>query len=511
MQIFGLHFDHPYLRCATVEIRRNKTLVHSVKNIAPDNVKQLYISERREPIATGLSTLVRPLDFKITSLKHIELGLPFQIETLTHLSLEELAYAAQIRPHKTGAEATVFLTSKESLRQLLAKCNDLSVEPDIVTAMPEALFRFSQFKYPALQSGFLIDLGSQEWTCVWMEKGEIKKSFTIQNGIESLLQALWEDRKKILLPKEVKGVAKQIDLLQLKPLLNPKLSEQLVELRNKLSSTLFSFQQAGGVKPVLFTGRVDAFGNLSKYLLEINPDLSLFDVPMPIHYEESKCAMAIGFALAGASKESKKVQFLKREFTPKKAWRKAGFWGIGLCFLSLSLSAGLIYFGSNYLLEIRKELADSLKRTLERTDKKLGANVFAEGLDVGINRAFEVIQKYDIESPYLLTAPTVSEVISWISTHPLFEALKIAGDPIDIFDLNYHLTSYPRIGNLRDPYAAKVEIEFRTKNPTTARKFHEVLLQGDALIDANQEISWESLPDSYRTSFYLKNRQPYVP
>lgn len=506
MQILGLHFDQPYLRCAAVEIRRNKAIIQSLKSLTPDNVKQLYISERREPIATGLYTLVRHLDFKITSLKLIELGLPFQIETLTHLSLEELAYAAQIRLHKTGAESTVFLTSKESLKNLLSKCSDLSVEPDIVTATPEALVRFSQFKYPSLQSAFLVDLGSQEWTCVWMEKGEVKKSFTVQNGIESLLFALWEDRKKVLFPKEVKGVAKQIDLLHLKPLLNPKLSEQLIELRNSLSGVLFSFQQTGGVKPVLFTGRVDAFGNLSKYLLETTSDLCLFEAPTSLNFEESKCAMAIGFALAGSSKESMRVQFLKREFTTKKAWRKAGLWGIGLSLASLCLSVALIYFGNRHFLNIRKEMADALKKTIERTDKKLGNELFSDGLDIGITKAFQVIQKYDIESPYLLTAPTVSEVISWISTHPLQGTI----DPLDILDLNYHLVSYPRIGNLRDPYTAKVELEFRAKSPTIARKFHEALLQGDSLVDPNQEISWESLSDSYRTTFYLKNRQPYV-
>ncbi len=426
------------------------------------------------------------------------------------MSLEELTYATQIHLHKTGAESTIFLTSKESLKSLLKKWSDLSVEPDFVTASPEALVRFAQFKYPALSSAFLVDLGSQEWTCAWMEKGEIKKSFTVQDGIESLLFALWEDRKKSLFPKEIKGIAKQIDLLQLKSHLNPKLSEQLIELRNKLNGVLFSFQQAGGVKPVFFTGRTDAFGNLSKYLLEITSDLSEFESPIPLNFEEAKCAMAIGFALSRSVKESMKVQFLKGEFTTKKAWRKSGYWGSGLTLASLLLSAALVYCGNRHFLGIREEMAGALKKTIERTDKNLGASLFTDGINTGIGRAFQSIQKYDIESPYLLSSPSVSEAITWISSHPLLEALQTAGDPLEILNLNYHLVSFPRIGALRDPYTAKMELEFRVKSPMSARKFHEALLQGDALVDPNQEISWESLSNSYRTSFYLKNRQPYV-
>ena len=56
---------------------------------------------------------------------------------------------------------------------------------------------------------------------------EIQRSHSIPGGIESLLSALWEDRKKILLQKEIEGIAKQIDLLQLKPHLTPHIAEKV--------------------------------------------------------------------------------------------------------------------------------------------------------------------------------------------------------------------------------------------------------------------------------------------
>ena len=63
---------------------------------------------------------------------------------------------------------------------------------------------------------------------------------------------------------------------------------------------------------------------------------------------------------------------------------------------------------------------------------------------------------------------------------------------------------------INEPYLAKIELEFQVNSPMTARKFHEYLLQGeDPIIQTKKEISWESLSDSYRTSFYLKNRPAY--
>ena len=55
------------------------------------------------------------------------------------------------------------------------------------------------------------------------------------------------------------------------------------------------------------------------------------------------------------------------------------------------------------------------------------------------------------------------------------------------------------------PYSVKVELGFKVGSPVHARKFHEMLLQGNGLVDASQEIAWEVLPDRYRASFYLKN------
>ncbi len=124
--------------------------------------------------------------------------------------------------------------------------------------------------------------------------------------------------------------------------------------------------------------------------------------------------------------------------------------------------------------------------------------------------ALRAIQKYDKEASFLLQSPTVSEVLAWVSGNSLFTDLAKAGDPVDVVDLKYKLVSFPRIGHVRDPYQAKVELQFRLKHSMSARKLHEEILRGDEFIDSSQEITWEAVNDRYHVSFYLKNRAPYV-
>ena len=129
----------------------------------------------------------------------------------------------------------------------------------------------------------------------------------------------------------------------------------------------------------------------------------------------------------------------------------------------------------------------------------------------GIDAWTSAIEKNNKEYPYILQAPRVSEVLSWLSSHSLLRESYEEGDPIDVKDLRYQLVSYPKIDHPKEPYLAKVEIEFKFESAMNARKFHEALRKGDDLVNPNLEISWDALSDGYRTSFFLKNRSPHVP
>ena len=502
MRRLGLYLDPPYLSLGVVETRGKRVIIHSIKSLIPltaENVKQLYIRETPHHVAVAIPTLVRTLHLTVSSPKQIARILPFQVESISSLPSQDIAYTTLLHPAKSGPEATIFLTSKEFLKKNLIDWSNYGLVPDLVCATFSALNNFSLHFIPTLSSLFIIDLGSQKWNCVWMENNKIKKGFTIEFGIENLLAALWEDVKKVLFSKEIEGVASQMNLLQFKPHSHPHLSKKLEEARNSLANVLYSFQKESGPKPVFFTGRIDAFMNFREYLLEPIPDLSLWQSE-DISLDAQKGAIAIGSAL------ERKTQFLTGEFTPRKTWEKTGIWSVLLMLFSITISISLI-LGSRKKLESEKEtLASSFKEILLQSDKNLADSLFVADLEKGLEEAAFAIQKYDKETPYILQTSNVTELLGWLSSHPLLQALQKSNDPIEIRDVKYQLISFPHIDAMQEKYRAKVELEFSSKSSMNARKFHEALLQGDEFVNEQEELTWDSSGDIYRTSFFLNNK-----
>ncbi len=152
-----------------------------------------------------------------------------------------------------------------------------------------------------------------------------------------------------------------------------------------------------------------------------------------------------------------------------------GLFALSLLGLSLFLSLALIWFGAQYS-HVEKEKMVSLDQLVEE------------------------IEENSKQYPYISKAPKVTEVFSWLSSHPLLEELKKENDPIELRELELQL--------VESPSQIKAEIEFAFKSMMSARKFHEALREGDDFVDPNLEITWDVLNDGYRASFYLKNRSP---
>jgi hypothetical protein len=510
MKILGLHCDYPFIRWAVVELHGKKCELQSLKSVLPEDVKQLYKEQPKDLVATGMTALVRHLDFKISSSKKIEKGLPFQIESLTSLPSDQVVYCSNITPIKGGADVTIFLASKESLVAHLNDWKQLTVIPDLVSSTSQGLLRFTQFRCPNFSSGFIVYLGSKETTCVCFEEGAVKKAFVIDEGVETFISLLGEDLEKALFENEEQSVAKQIDLLHLKAHLNPLFSDKLEQFSKKLSGVLYSLQNSSGQTRVLFTGRTDAFVNTCPFLLKNTPEFELFCPELPLNHDELNSAIAIGLAIEATSKSKNKIQFLQGDFTPSRQWKKAGRNALIFLALSCALSLGLGLYVHKQLGEGKAILVNQLAQIVSQVDSPLASTLYAEGLEFGVAQAMHMLKKYDKEALFLLQAPTVSEVLAWISNNAMFTSLAKQGDPFDLIHLQYHLVSFPKIGHMRDPYQAKVELQFRLKHSMSARNLHEELLRGDHLVDSSQEIIWEPFNDGYQATFYLKNRVPHV-
>lgn len=515
MQTLALQIDRPFLRAALIQKGRLGFKICALKSTPltePENVKLLYKLRFKGRLVSGLSSkevMLRPMDLNIGKTRHIETALGFQSEGITHLNpADVISIPHSIKKSAGKVKALLFSASRIGLKSHLEEFAKLNVDLDCVSSNSLALIHFIRWKAPDLPDAFLVDLGSSEWTCVLMEGGELKKSHALGSGTEALLTAFWEDRKKILLPKEVEGVAKQIDLLQIKPHLNPLFSEKLAQIRQELAKAIFSFSRFSNQKPVVFTGQIDAFGHLKEFLMDGFKETVSKEVGEMIDLEEKKYAIPIGLGLEQAGRP---LQLLSQEFFPKKNWRRAGGYGLFLLFLSLCLSSLLLCIGLNRISARKAQMVESVQENLSLWDPQL-KNTLLQNEEIALKAWIDGVEKYNKEYPYILDVPRAAIVLSWLSQHPLLLEFKMENDPLEVKNLRYQLVEYPKIGSLQNRYRAKVDLQFKVKSPMSARRFHEALLQGDEIVDPNSEVSWEALTGSYRASFFLNSTKvPYVP
>lgn len=518
MEFIGIQIDKPYLRVAVIDKSRRGIEIRALKSALLtdcEDVKQLYRESKKGRMGTGLSSkdfLIRPLEVKASESKHLEEAISFQSEATSHIDPAEILTVPLIKKKREGStEALLFNASREALKTHLSEMEAIGIDPDTVSSFCSALCRFVQWKIPALQDAFIIDLGSCEWTCVWMEQGQLRRSHAISGGIEILLSSLWEDRKKILLQKEIEGVAKQIDLLQMKSHLNPHLSEKINEMRLELAKVLCSFHREAENKPLIFTGRIDAFGHFREFLVESFKDAICSECKGAMTPDEQKYAVSIGLAMESAS--AAPLQFRRDEFFPGKYWKRLAQNALILLTSSVCASAAIYNFASKETQSRKKEMIQFLGSSLDRWDPQLKKKIFEASVNEEeiLEKWIHSVESHNKEYGYIPQSPKAAEFLSWLSAHPVIQSLKTEGDPIDIREIRYQLVQHPSLNSPQEPYLVKVELEFKVKEATHARKFHEALLKGDERVDPNLEITWEALSETYRTSFHLKNRSPHVP
>lgn len=486
MKIIGVHLDPPFLQVCLLSNKRGKQEILMLKATpayALDDVKQLYKKNFRGKIVSSLSAnhfLIKSIELPPIKGKYREKAIAFQADTLSYLSPEEvITVPLQI----TQSEALLVTVSKEAIQNHLSQLKNIEIDPDAIHTTTSALYHFIRWKASDLNDLFLVDIGAQATTCLWIEKGGIKKTTCIPIGTEALIAALFSDRKKVLLRKEIEGAAKQIDLLLLKPGLNPHLTTVLNELRQEIGRTYFSFL-GEEERPFIVTGKLDVFIHLKQFLVK-NPEARLSK-------EEELFAIAIGTALEQTHPDS--TQLRQAEFFPEKNWRRLGVYASFLFALSFTLSVFLIGLGVWFSGIKKKSMAEHVPSEIQGD------------IEERIDKWVASIEAHQKEYPYIMQAPKASEFLAWLSSYPVLQKIKSEGDPIHFKDIHYELIKFPKIASLKEPYLAKVEIKFKFKNSLNARRFHEALRNETSYIDLSKELSWETSSDSYKASFFLKNK-----
>lgn len=496
MDLLSLHFDGPLLRGALLRKRRDRFEILSLKT-APRRFPEPVLSlrnRRRASLVTGLSNrhvLVRSLPTDLGKNRHWETALRFQAETQSPFSSEDVLHVPLLVKRETGGAALLYTASKEALSSLLKEMGQMGVDPDRVTSHATGLVRYALWKFPLLSEAYLIDLGSEETTAVWMEKGEVKKSFCLDRGIEPLLFAFWSDQKRILLEADAEEAAKRLNVLRYASHNFPQFTESLFSFRKELLKILLSFSEKG---PVLFTGRTDAFHQLCPFLLEGLKEATLLPVAQGGSEEERKYALAIGMGLDTS------LQLRQGSFFPPKIWRLRGIAAAASIAASLLLTLGLFGWGKAALREREALLEKKIGKEAALWELS-GENLFSQWK--------EAVDSFSEEPPYLLPAPKVSEILAHLTQDPLFQQLALEGDPLEIQSLRVRLLELPRPPSWEKTYKTEVDLSFSVQNPMNARRIHEFLLKNGDWISQEEEIVWEAGEHGYRALFYVKNRSSH--
>lgn len=475
MDTLGIYLDAPFKKEATLKKKGSTIRIVSLKTSKENEVS----------ITRSKSFIVSVLSAKDAFLKSAKLpakvgsnfksALKFKFESSTVLPLDEFITSILIKKGKSEIEADFYAVSKKALKEHINALSSIKLEPNQLTIVPKALSNFINWKFPDLKSAILIDIASTETHVILVEEGKLKKFHQVPVGVETLKEALYEDRKRFFLKSEIEGAAKQIDLLAIKPKINPNLATALNDLHDGVFKIIYSFSQ-NEKTPHIITGRLDAFKHLQELIIGKNPTM------YPLSIEEQTYAVSIGSALEKYQKEP--LSFLKDIFFSNKMWKKMGLFGFILLSFSLILSSMFFYFATKLEKEKKIALTNELSSITSSSMVDLDA---------------WIVNQENIKASILPSKKGVkfSEFVAWLSRKQ---------NDVDIIDLQFKNVSFPKLETPQTSLVTKVDITFKATSNTQARQFHDQIMKDAVMVDSAKEVRLEHLKDSYSLSFYLKGK-----
>ncbi len=464
MQAIGIDLDSDTINFATLDLKDGLINLQSIdiEQSNSSNVKPLYIARKKK---RKNALIVSGLDAKDVLIKtsFIKSNKPLskkaeklQLESLTSLDAKSIIYAAY--HHQEAKKLKFFITKKVLLKKHLDRLSHINIDPDHVTSNSKALFRFIKYISEKTTTCVICHIGSNKTTCVYIKNNEILSNHVIKMGNNH---------------------------------------EKLGNLKEQINNTYNSFLQKEDEKnvPILITGIIN---NEHLYPLYAKKISISSEIEALLKY-----AISIGLCLDALQQDCYSLQFRKEEFTNTHLLQKIGKKGIifSLLFLFFTLC---FYFSSEYFLDKKENTLSLQLNHIIKTDHKLlnqPISIDYLNLDEKIEAFEKKLNKETKEFPYFLLNPKVTEVLYWLNNHSFLTNAEI-------ISFKYELEKYPTIFTEKEPYIAKIELEFKPTNPQEARQFHESILKSEGYADGTKTVNWDIYQDIYKTSFYLKNKTP---
>ena len=493
MQAIGIYLDDDEWKAAHLKSDKKK---FQIQELVARDVKSFYTAwpQKKKPaLISGLDAweiFLRPLHLELKSLRQINAVLPFQIESLLPHPLEELLlFPVQNKKEKTGSQLSIFATKKALLLEHLEKLKNHDLDPIAVSCTATALFRFARRYFPDEPSLFVFHLGKKRSQCIAIEEGHLCYAHSHSLGISQLLEEAKKDLKN-------SDSLLTLDLTALNTKSLPNLSSLVAQWEKEIDRLLcFLAKKCPNISKIVITGDGDHFFRWRELFNKALPS-HLTLLSLDASQDVGRYAIPIGLALDHLSQDRFSIQWRSGDSThpsiaKKRRTHLLTYLGSSLLLTLFTWIAGLA-FVHHKEAKIKEQLRSSLGSQMEGKDLSQAVEDWGNSLE-----------KKKISFPFFLSAPKVSEVLAWLSTHP---KLINTSEQFEVKNFRYNLIKCAHIGAKNEGYEAKVELEFTTNSPRLAREFHDALLAGDQIVNPKKEIKWQVQQNSYHTAFFLNSQ-----
>ncbi len=470
-------------------------------------VKQLYMhtplfSKKDFLLSTALpaeDVLLRNLTLPIPKRKKALAALPFQLENAIPFPLSDAIVAASLFPQeKKGFSICAFTAEKKRFHF------PDGLDPEYTTATPQGLYRLAKWLFPNKEKISLLYIGSSKTCCVIGNTEHVLATHCLQWGHMDFFQEL-STQFPLYSPLEIHEwlLHKEAQPGQfLCPVTRQKAEKEL--------DRLFQYLKHKGLhdEDTAWMLLGDLYPALDYPSLFTCKGICLLPLDsLPISQEAlHEYALPIGISLETLAEDHRSIRFaLPQEERPasypvQKRKKRLLLYLASCCIATITF----MIWGQCLIYKIHQSLTQQLAQYLPSSlDPEQAASV--ADLQTLLYQWESSIKAHPTPFPFQPTVPSVSDVLAWLSTHPVLTSPEgNKKKEIDIKNIHYQLYKYPKLGESGGTYAAKVNLEFIAETPRIAREFHDALLKGDLIVDPKKEIRWRSQQDTYWTSFELR-------
>ena len=364
---------------------------------------------------------------------------------------------------------------------------------------PSALFRIAQWVCPQQKNVLIFHFGDHKTSCALVQDREIVLFQSLKIGRNDFVKALSaafpeknHEELELLIPTE--------PVISVQTTLRHELERLSVYIRDKVKMSEDT--------PWILLGQTPH--GIESLWASIFSDLQLLPTlpqDLTLSLLNSHC-IPLGFAIDALETDGRSVQFCQKELTPSHhlvARKKRALTYTASCVI-LSLILGIC---STVIVQKKKAaMSEKFLSYLPSLQEKY-QTLSQDDMEQELLKWEQSLLKQKNSFSFFLTAPKVSEVLAWLSTHPsLVDAQGSLREGIDIKGIHYQLTKYPTLEEPSALYQAQVEIEFTSTTPRLAREFHEILLKGDRIVNAKKEMKWNAHGNVYSIQFELNKVSP---